>query len=68
MKPVFSSLRQQGHVCSPYIDDFFLIGNDYNECAANVIDTVKLLDTLGFVPRPRKSAFIPTQQIVLLGF
>ncbi len=29
MKPVFSDLRQQGHESSPYIDDSFLLGNDY---------------------------------------
>jgi hypothetical protein len=57
MKPVFSYLRQQGHESSPYIDDSFLVGNDYNECGSNVIDTVKLLDTLGFVPHPKKSIY-----------
>jgi hypothetical protein len=36
LKPVYSSLRQQGHVSSPYIDDFILIGDDYDECADNV--------------------------------
>ena len=68
MKPVFSYLRQQGHVSSPYINDSFLVGNDYNECGSNVIDTVKLLNNLGFVPQPKKSVFIPTQIIVFLGF
>ena len=68
MKPVFSALRQQGHESSPYIDDSFLLGNDYNECGSNVIDTVKLLDALGFVPHPKKSVFIPTQTLVFLGF
>ncbi len=35
---------------------------------SNVIDTVKLLDALGFVPHPKKSVFIPTQTLVFLGF
>ena len=65
---MFSYLRQQGHESSPYIDDSFLVGNDYNECGSNVIVTVKLLDTLGFVPHPTKSVFIPTQILVYLGF
>ncbi len=34
MKPVFSALRQQGHESSSYIDDSFLLGNDYNECGS----------------------------------
>ena len=68
MKPVFSYLRQQGHTSSPYIDDSILLGDSYNECASNVIDTVTLLDTLGFVPHPNKSVFIPTQILVFLGF
>ena len=68
MKPVFSYLRQQGHTSSPYIDDSILLGDSYNECASNVIDTVTLLDTLGFVPHPNKLVFIPTQTLVFLGF
>ena len=68
MKPVFSYLRQQGHISSPYIDDSILLGDSYNECASNVIDTVTLLDTLGFVPHPNQSVFIPTQILVFLGF
>ena len=68
MKPVYSSLRQQGHVSSRYIDDLFLMGNDYKECASYVIDTIKLLNSLGFVPHPTKSVFIPKQILVFLGF
>ena len=36
--------------------------------AKNVADTVKLLDSLGFVVHPEKSAFIPTQKLVFLEF
>ncbi|CAB4030534.1 Transposon Tf2-6 poly [Paramuricea clavata] len=68
LKPVYSSLRQQGHVSSPYIDDSILIGDNYDECADNVINTIRLLDNLGFVPHPKKSVFIPTQILVFLGF
>lgn len=68
MKPVFSTLRQQGHLSSPYIDDSILIGTDYDECASDVIDTIRLLDNLGFVAHPSKSVLIPTQVIVFLGF
>ena len=68
LKPVYSSLRQKGHISSPYIDDSILMGDNFSECAANVIDTVQTLDNLNFVPHPKKSVFIPTQILVYLGF
>ena len=68
MKPVFSTLREKGHVSSPYIDDSILIGSEYEECAKNVIDTVRLMDSLGFVVHPHKAVLIPTQVILFLGF
>ena len=53
---------------SGYIDDSWLMGPIWDDCANNVVDTVKLLDTLGFVAHPEKSVFIPTQNLVFLGF
>ena len=35
---------------------------------ANVVDTLKLFDSLGFIIHPVKSLFIPTQTITFLGF
>ena len=68
--PVYSSLRKKGHISSPYIDDSILMGDNFNECALNAVDTVKVLDNLNFVthPRPVKSVLLPTQVIVFLGF
>ena len=34
----------------------------------NTIDTVKLLDSLGFVVHPDRSAFLSTRKLVFLGF
>ena len=68
LKPVYSTLRLKGHISSPYIDDSILMGDNFSECAANVVDTVQLLDNLNFVPHPKKSVFIPTQILVYLGF
>ena len=68
MKPVFAMLRQMGHQACPYIDDSFLTGSSYEDCAANVVDTTKLIDKLGFVAHPEKSVFIPMQELVFLGF
>ena len=40
----------------------------FKKCAKNVVHTVKLLDTLGFIVHPEKSVFIPTQKLLFLGF
>ena len=48
LKPVYSALRRKGHISSPYIDDSTLMGDNFHECADNVVDTVKLLDSLNF--------------------
>ena len=45
MKPVFATLQQLGHLSSGYIDDSWLMGPVWDDCAKNVVDTVKLLDT-----------------------
>lgn len=68
MKPVFAILRQLGHLSSGYIDDSWLMGPVWDDCAKNVVDTVRLLDTLRFVVHPEKSVFIPTQKLVFLDF
>ena len=68
MKPAYSVLRQLGHINSPYIDDSYLQGGSYEECLANVLDTVKMFLSLGFILHPQKSVFIPTQKLVFLGF
>ena len=44
------------------------MSDNFSECAANVVETVQLLDNLNFVPHPKKSVFIPTQILVYLGF
>ena len=54
MKPVFATLRQPGHMSSGFIDDSWLMGSVWNDCAKNVVYTVKLLDSLGFVVHPEK--------------
>lgn len=68
LKPVYHYLRVRGHISSGYIDDSYLQGDTYQECLDNVVDTVKLFHSLGFVVHPEKSVFIPTQQITFLGF
>ena len=67
MKPAYTVLRQLGHINSPYIDDSYLQGGSYEECLANVLDTVKMFLSLGFIPHPQKSVFTPTHKSVFWG-
>ena len=41
MKPVLAALRQLGYINSSYIDDFYLQGKLFSDCAANVCNTVQ---------------------------
>ena len=68
MKPVFQTLRKQGHMSSSYIDDCYLQGETYNECADNVDVSTSRLKQLGFFPHEEKSQMVPTQQITYFGF
>ena len=68
LKPVYSTLRQMGHLSVSYIDDSYLQADSYEMCVRNIIDTATLLNDLGFVIHPEKSILIPTQRLVFLGF
>ena len=68
MKPILAHIHALHHIISGYIDDFYLQGNTYEKCVANVVNTLKTFDNAGLVPHPQKSTFVPVQEIVLLGF
>ena len=68
LKPVYATLRSQGHVSFGYIDDSYLQGDSVRECKANVDDTTELFERLGFTPHDKKSLLLPTQKLILLGF
>ena len=68
LKPVYSHLRQLGHLSASHIDDSYLQGDDYDDCERNVWDTVNLFDSLGFTVHPEKSSFVPQQRITFMGF
>ena len=68
LKPVYSVLRQLGHVLSPCIDYSYLQGDDYYGCLGNVLDTIRLLYYLGFLIHPEKSVIVPTQRLTFLSF
>ena len=68
LKPVYSTLRQHGHLNVGYIDDSYLQGSDTTECLLNISDTQTLFTDLGFVINVDKSCLIPAQRINFLGF
>ena len=68
LKAPLATLLEAGHILGGYIDNIFNLGLTYNECMRNVIDTVNLLDSLGFTMHPEKSKFIPSQVLIFLGF
>lgn len=68
LKVLFATLRASGHDNSAYVDDSCLLGTSFDSCVRNVIDTVLLMDKLGFTVHPNKSCFVPTQILVYLGF
>ena len=68
LKPVFATLRKEGHIVVGYLDDTLIIG----ECSAQTKQAVKattaIFSDLGFLVHPDKSVLEPTQQIKFLGF
>ena len=68
LKPALSTLHKEGHIATAYIDDIYLQGDTFDECLKTVIKAIKLFTMLGFIIHPRKSAFIPSQEIKMLGF
>lgn len=67
MKPVYAKLRNDGHICTGFIDDSLLGGNTHEECEQNVQETTALMTTLGFMINVEKSVLIPTHKISYLG-
>lgn len=68
MKPVFATLRMQGHMVLGYIDDTIIIGNSLTETERAIAATKSILEELGFTVHPQKSVLKPTREIAYLGF
>lgn len=67
-KEVVTHLRSKGYKSVHYLDDFLCLGRNYNECIANVRETILLLECLGFVINYDKSSLQPQQSCKFLGF
>ena len=57
-----------GHIIAIYIDDLINVGLIFDQCVENVIASIKLLKSMGFIIHPDKSIFLPKQEITFLGF
>ena len=44
------------------------MGKTLQQCEENVLDTVTLLDNLGFTVHDKKSVFVPSKEVVFVGF
>lgn len=51
-----------------YLDDILCIEASVAECELNVKETMKLLESLGFLINRRKSSVIPSNRCKFLGF
>ena len=67
-KKIFFILREKGFLSVIYVDDWYLQGDNYEDCFSNFLNTKEILRSLGFTIHPEKSKFIPTQCITYLGF
>ena len=69
LKPVYSTLRSQGYLNVGYIiDDSYLQGGSKTECRNNILTTLNLFESLGFLINHEKSVLQPCQKLAFLGF
>ena len=66
-KPLYSHMRKMGHMSSAFIDDSFLMGDRLSDARRNVMTSVTVVRSAGFVVHPEKSVFEPAQIITYLG-
>lgn len=68
LKPVVNYLRDKGFLSVVYLDDFLLLGDNYNNCLINVHTTIKFLESIGFSINYKKSHITPSKICPFLGF
>ena len=68
MKSPKCTLRLDGHIIVIYIDDLTNVGLTSDECVENVVISIKVLSSLGFIIHPDQYLFLPKQEITFLGF
>lgn len=68
MREVMTYLRYHGYKSVYFLDDILCIADSYEQCTANVNETLKLLQCLGFVVNYDKSNLTPQTTCKYLGF
>ena len=68
LKLEYSTLRSQGYLNVGYIDDSYLQGDSKTECRSNILITLNLFESLGFLINREKSVLQPCQKLAFLGF
>ena len=67
-KPPLAMLRVQGYTVAIYINDIIAIDQSFEKCLLTFVETINLLQKLGFVMHPDKSKFISGKIVEYLGF
>ena len=68
LKPVYSTLCSQGYLNVGYINDSYLQGDSNTECRSDILTTLNVIESLGFLINHEKSVLQPCQKLVLFGF
>ena len=68
LKVVLSVLRLQGVTICGYIDDFFIVAQQFQQSIASTAKVVSMFTNLGFYIHPIKSILEPKQEMEFLGF
>ena len=68
LKPVFSTLRQAGHLVVGYLDDILVVGSSEETTLSSVNAVTSMLEKLGFLIHPEKSELNPVKELQFLGF
>ena len=68
LKPVFSTLRQQGIDCLGYIDDCLIVSANNDKAVQDSLAMSQLFVKLGFKINEEKSSFEPSTEITFLGY
>lgn len=68
MKPIIRLLRMAGLVSTNYLDDYWLMGQSYEDCLRNTSLTKMLITSLGFKINEEKSSLVPNTTCTFLGF
>ena len=68
LKPVIAFLRSMGICLLIFFDDILIMADSLERAAEHTEKVIRVLESLGFVIKKRKSTLKPTQTIPFLGF